>query len=222
MGTVTIAATYGAGGSFVAPAVAERLGLRLIDRAIPVELAQDLASSPGAAPTDDGWPQPGIVGSALLRALNLSGVFAGVPVPPGDLGVDERVGVVEKALRRAADGDGAVILGWAGVFVLQGRDDTLHVRLDASVEARRRQAMRHGNLDEATAAAQQRDADRARAGYIHDVYPAARWEDPRNYHLLIDSTALSLQACVDLIVAAAGDRFPANRPTVSANGVRGG
>jgi hypothetical protein len=35
MGTVTIAATYGSGGSAIGPAVAERLGLPFVERAIP-------------------------------------------------------------------------------------------------------------------------------------------------------------------------------------------
>ena len=42
MGTVTIAASFGAGGRVVGPAVAERLGLPFVDRAIPVQLAQEM------------------------------------------------------------------------------------------------------------------------------------------------------------------------------------
>src|SRR5277367_5408964 len=40
---VTISATYGAGGSIVGPAIAERLGLPFYDRAIPVTIAHKLA-----------------------------------------------------------------------------------------------------------------------------------------------------------------------------------
>ena len=42
MATVTVAATYGAGGSVIAPAVAKRLGLPFIDRAIPVAVAEEI------------------------------------------------------------------------------------------------------------------------------------------------------------------------------------
>src|ERR1041384_1808396 len=42
MGTVTIAANYGAGGTLVAPPSADRPRLPLIDRAIPVQLAREL------------------------------------------------------------------------------------------------------------------------------------------------------------------------------------
>ena len=39
MGTVTIAATYGCGGSIIGPAVAKKLALPFVDRAIPPALA---------------------------------------------------------------------------------------------------------------------------------------------------------------------------------------
>jgi cytidylate kinase len=207
MGTVTIAAAYGAGGSVIAPHVAERLGLPLIDRAIPVPLAHEVAGELQEALADDEHRQPGPVGRALLRAIDLSGLFVGFPVPPRELGADERVAATEEALRRAADRGGAVVLGRAGVFVLRRRSDTLHVRLDGGEFARRCQAMIHEDLDEATATVQLRETDRARSAYVSHFYPGERWEDPANYHLVIDSTAISLDVCVDVIVAAALDLF---------------
>jgi hypothetical protein len=39
-GTVTIAAAYGSGGRVIGPAVAERLGLPFVDRAIPSSLVE--------------------------------------------------------------------------------------------------------------------------------------------------------------------------------------
>jgi len=207
MGTVTIAATYGAGGSVVAPAVAERLDLHLVDRAIPVALAHQLARPLQAALAEDELHQRGLVGRALLRALDLSGLFLGAPVPHDVLGADDRVAATEDALRKAAERTGVVVLGRGGVFVLGGREDTLHVRLDGPPAARLRQAMRHGGVDQETAAVQQRETDRARQAYISRFYPGRRWEDPANYHLVIDSTVISLEVCVDLIAVAAADLF---------------
>lgn len=207
MGTVTIAATYGAGGSVIARVVAERLGLPLIDRAIPVPLARELAAPLHDALAEDEQREPGLVARTLLSAIDMSGLFVGVPMPAERLGADDRVAMTEEILRRTAELGGAVVLGRAGVFVLRGRPDTLHVRLDGPVAARRRQAMAHEGIDEETAAAQQRETDRARAAYVRNLYPRERWEDPANYHLVLDSTAMSLETCGRLIVAAARDLF---------------
>lgn len=207
MATVTIAATYGAGGSVVAPAVAERLGLPFVERAIPASVLERIHKPLEAALADD-VDHTSALGRVLNSVLATSGLFVGVPVAPEHLGNVPDIAATEVALRRLADGGGAVILGRAGVFVLQGRPDVLHVRLDGDVEARRRAAAAHEGIDYATAAKTQQYADRARRAYIEHFYPrAGAWDDPRHYHVVLDSTSISLDACVELIVRAAQDRL---------------
>lgn len=206
-GTVTIAATFGAGGSLIAPAVARRLGLPFVERAIPIEVAERIAGPLQAALAED-TAEGSAVGRVLDRILASSGLFVGVAPGPEARGVDRDVAHTEIALRRIVDAGGAVILGRAGVFALKGRADVLHVRLDGDVEARRRAAMRHEGIDYATATRLQQHTDQARRAYVEHFYPrAGAWEDARHYHLVLDSTALSVEACVDLIARAAEDRF---------------
>jgi len=205
MGTVTIAATYGAGGSMIGPAVAKRLKLPFVDRAIPVGLAEKIHEPLVAALTDDS-ESGSAVGRLLNSALNFSGLFVGIPVAVEELGVLPDVAQTEVAIRGLADGGGAVILGRAGVFVLQGRPHVLHVRLDGDVEARRRAAMAHEGLDYKTATRKQQQTDQARRAYIAHFYPrSGAWEDARHYHLVLDSTAISIDACVEIITRAAQD-----------------
>lgn len=108
-------------------------------------------------------------------------------------------------LRNVADTTGAVILGRAGMVVLGGRDDVLCVRLDGPLEARIAQAVADGS-DEATARETQKDVDDARERYASLFYKV-RQDDPRLYHLIIDSTALPVDACTDVIITAAKARI---------------
>ena len=207
MGTVTIAATYGAGGSVIGPAVARLLGLSFVDRAIPSSVVENLHEPLLAALADDS-AGPSEVGRLLNSALNFSGLFVGVPVAPEQLGVTPDVALTEAVIRQLADAGGAVILGRAGVFVLADRPGVLHVRLDGDAEARRRAAMVHEGLDYATASKQQQQIDQARRAYVAHFYPrAGAWEDPRHYHLVLDSTSISSDACVEVITRAAKDLF---------------
>ena len=48
MPVVTISASYGSGGSEVAPALAERLGVRFVDRVVSPETAHRLAEAENA------------------------------------------------------------------------------------------------------------------------------------------------------------------------------
>jgi cytidylate kinase len=212
LGTVTIAATFGAGGSVVAPRVAERLGLPFVERAIPVEVAERIHTPLEAALADDA-DDSSAVRRVLRKVIASSGLFVGVAPEREEVGGQPEVARTEVALRRIADAGGAVILGRAGVFALQGRPDVLHVRLDGDVQARCIAASRRDGIDLAVATSRQQHTDRARKAYVQHFYPrAGDWEDPRHYHIVLDSTRISLDACVDVIERAARDVF-AGKPT---------
>ena len=207
MGSVTIAATYGAGGSVVGPAVAKRLKRAFFDRAIHVEMAETMHEPLVAALAEDS-EAGSAVGRLLNSALGYTGLFAGVPLGDEQLGVVPDVAQTERAIRGLADSGGAVILGRAGVFVLKGRADVLHVRLDGDAEARRLAAMERDGLDYKSAAKKQVATDHARRAYVTHFYPrAGAWEDPRHYHMVLDSTAISIDTCVEIITRAAQDIF---------------
>jgi cytidylate kinase len=97
---------------------------------------------------------------------------------------------------------GGVVLGRAGAVVLADHPAALHVRLDASREARLRRVMAHEHMPEGEAAALLDETDRAWESYVRHFYKTDP-RDPRLYHLMIDSTAISLETCSDLIVTAA-------------------
>jgi len=212
MATVTIAATYGAGGSLIGPAVAQRLHLPFVDRAIPTAIVERIHEPLVEALADD-TKSGSRVGRLLNSALNYSGLFVGVPMALEELGVAPDVAHTEVAIRTLADRGGAVILGRAGVFVLKGRPDVFHVRVDGPVEARRRNSMAHEGLDYKTATRLQQDTDLARRAYVSHFYPrAGAWEDPRHYQMVLDSTAISIEVCVDLIALAAREFFARSSP----------
>jgi len=104
-------------------------------------------------------------------------------------------------LSQARTGEG-VILGRAAAIVLREEPGVLRVRLDGPIEGRIRQAMHLGELDEETARSTLRKVDRAHADYARQFY-GADIRDCSLYHLVLDSTAIGLEPCVDLIVTAA-------------------
>ncbi len=101
------------------------------------------------------------------------------------------------AIRRA----GAVILGRGGGAAFYEEPGVLRVRLFGPAQARAVQAARIEDLDASTARRRLPEVDRARAHYVRRLY-GADIDDPALYHLQIDSTAVSLDACAAVIVAA--------------------
>src|SRR5258708_32347122 len=181
MFTVTVAATYGAGGSVIAPAVAKRLGLPFIDRAIPVAVAVEIHEPLEAALCDD-VDHSRRVARLLDGVLATSGLFAGVTASPEQRGALPEIARTEETLCHVAETTGAVILGRAGVFALNGVAGVLNVRLGGDIEARRRAAAARYGIDDVAAARAQQQTDRARHAHVQHFYPpAGARHDPPHY-----------------------------------------
>jgi cytidylate kinase len=204
MTVVTLSAPYGAGGSDVGPEVAERLGVEFVDRAIPTGVAARLA-----VPLREAVARDEAIGGWFTRALLSFGqvgpVLAGAAPPAGAmLNPDAFCQATEQVLRERAE-EGAVILGRAGAVVLRDHPSALHVRLTGPRDALIEQGMLLEGVDRATAERHADETDRARETYVRHFYRVDA-RDPKLYHLLIDSTAIPLSACVDIIVVAAEAR----------------
>ena len=77
---VTISASYGAGGSWIGPQVAERLGWPFIDRAIPVQVAERMGVPVEHAQVHDEAAAPRFT-RLLARLPNTSGVVVPEATP---------------------------------------------------------------------------------------------------------------------------------------------
>jgi cytidylate kinase len=91
--------------------------------------------------------------------------------------------------------------------VLRDHPGALHVRLDGDPERRMRLAMRFLHIDEQQARDDMAKNDNARAAYVRHFYHA----DPasaEHYHLTLDPTRVSFEACAEIIVAAARSGHP--------------
>jgi cytidylate kinase len=209
---VTIAALYGAGGTVIGPRVAERLGVPYLDREIPEAVAKQTGLSQDAVADVDDEQRSGVqrLVSSLGRAATISGAVGG---SSEHLDVQERTirGYIEEQLAQATV-SGGVALGRGGMVVLRSVPQALHVHLGGPSEARIQQRMALEGIDHATASRRRELTDRTRMRYVRSAY-GVDGEDPTLYHLMLDSTAVDLDTCVDLIVMAAQARTRQPRPS---------
>jgi cytidylate kinase len=198
---ITVSATYGTGGSVVAPALAQRLGLPFLQRVTTTEGQVALAAAPchERLVTEEAKTTPV---HRLLASFTHS-----MPVGPTqsplsarhqdeDLRCSAEAGIHDLL----ADG-GGVILGRAAAVVL-GRDRGFHVRLDGPPDRRIIQGATVEGISQEQASAHMQAADRARTAYVRRLYgvdPA----DASLYHMVIDSTAIPLDTVIELILTAA-------------------
>jgi cytidylate kinase len=199
---VTISATYGAGGTVVAPAVADQLHVPYLEHLVSPRVArQASATDPGR---DERGRGEGVARRLLATLAALPSVFGtGLPLPMEGVTDEEQVRAeIEARIRTVAETSGGVLLGRGATMVLADTPGVFHARLDGPPERRVRQSMTLAGLDVTEARRRQHETDRARAAYLRRFYDTDG-NDPRLYHLVIDSTALALPTCADLIVTAA-------------------
>jgi cytidylate kinase len=204
-GVVTVSATFGAGGSVIGPAVAERLGTPFVDRAIPYTVAADIGCTLEEALHHDDRTEHGLgrILSSAARLPNIS--FGGMDayLPERHFVPEEEFLVrTEKVIKEIAGHGGGVILGRASQLVLAGHPAALHVRLDGPRKRRLANVRESMDLSVQEAERLLDDNDRARTAYVRHFYRADP-ADPALYDLVIDSTRLAAAACADIIVTAA-------------------
>ena len=197
---ITISATYGAGGSVVGPALADRLGLPFLQR---VTTSEGHVTQP--EPCDEQVSAEEVKATPVHRLLaSFTQAMPAGPThsPPSTQHQDQHLrGHGEAGIRRLLAADGGVILGRAAAVVL-GKDCGYHVRLDGPPDRRVVQGAAIEGIGEDEAQARLRAADKARTAYVRRLYrvdPA----DAALYHLVIDSTAMPLDTVIELILAAA-------------------
>jgi cytidylate kinase len=197
---ITVSAAYGAGGSVVAPALADRLGLPFLQR---VTTSEGHVAEP--EPCDEQLSAEEIKTTPVHRMLaHFTQAMPAGPTqsPPSTHHQDEHLrDHGEAGIQRLLADGGGVILGRAAAVVL-GKDRGYHVRLDGPAERRVVQGAAIEGISEEQARERLSAADKARIAYVRRLYrcdPA----DASLYHLVIDSTAIRLDAVIELILAAA-------------------
>jgi len=202
MALVTISSAYGALGGEVGRAVAEALGVPFLDRAIPIEVAEQLAVPLAEAETRDEAVS-GFFERLLGTFVMMGGMYGGGLVPVADI-PDEAafLAATEQTIRRHAASGSAVIVGRAGMMVLAQHPHVVRVRLSGPLEARLEQAMRRYGLTREEAGRQARENDAARAAWVQHFY-GRDVTDPSLYDLVINATKFGVDECVEAIVALA-------------------
>jgi cytidylate kinase len=190
---VTISATYGAGGAIIGERVAQALGVRFLSHVFTSEQMEEDQRRWEAA---DAWGQ--------FREQQTRG-----DNPIDDIMPDRALTELESHTRfevsdeevRELVGTGGVVVGRAAPHILRDVPGVLHVLLNGPRQARIAQGAEYEKIDLPTATRRQQahDASRMRVAVAH--YGA----DPTNlryYNVVLDTTALFFDDCVELILRA--------------------
>ena len=167
---ITVSAAYGAGGSVVAPALADQLDLPFLQR---VTTPEGHVAGPG--PCEEQLSEEEVKATPVHRLLaHFTQAMPAGPTqsPPSTHHQDEHLrGRGEAEIHRllAGGGGGGVILG-RGAAVVLGKDHGFHVRLDGPAERRVVQGAAIEGISDEQARERLGAADKARTAYVRRLY----------------------------------------------------
>ena len=173
---ITMAREYASGGSEIAQAVADKLGIPLYNKELITLAAKKSGLTEEAIAASENQRSGSLIYSLYMMG-NIKELAAKGP---------------------------CVILGRCGDYVLRERENVLRTFVYAPLEARIEFAKTRPDakdMPDRLWETQLAKHDRARASY-YNYYTENRWGEAKNYDLCLNAT-LGREACADLIVAAA-------------------
>jgi cytidylate kinase len=195
---ITISREYGSGGAAVGQELAYRLGWKLLDRELILELARRAHVQPSEVSNMDERASSFI--EKLLKAFWVGNTYVWSGPVPDLVDADYLAELSAIVVREAAKLGQCVIVGRGGQCVLNERGDAFHVFVYGSrTDKLRRIQARFPSRSDCEAALD--EFDRTRAAYIRRYYKCD-WTNPHLYDLMIDSD-MGIDRAVAVILCAA-------------------
>ena len=195
---IAIEREYGSGGTAIARAFAERSGICCYGR----EILEEVSKEQNISVEQIERYEETVTNSFLYSVYMLAQTTAG----RGDmLTANGHIYVKEQAVIRQLAANGpAVFLGHCAAEALADYEGVVKVFIRCSDgEAKRRRIVEEYGILEGKADAVRRKFDRKRANYYY-ANTVKKWDDFKNYDLVLDSGKLVEETCVKVLCALLG------------------
>ena len=228
MAVVTMGGLIGGGGRLLGPRVAEKLGADYVDRLILANAARQIGATVEALhQREERPPSRGERFSRMLqRILERTAVadvgtdpyfgpgalalltqeFEEIPLRPitrgHELEDEQYIQAMGDVVTQLAGQDNVVIVGRGGSIILRDQANVLRVGTIARFEDRISRIMQLDRSDREQAEKTLLDRDRARADYYMRYFGLGNADDPELYHLVLNTSDLTMDYACDLVVEA--------------------
>ena len=206
---IAITRTCGSGGgSYIGKKIAKDYGIDVYDRKLLRLASEDSGINEKVfAKADENTRK-----TWLYRVSQK--VYDGTMIPPesGNFLSDQNLfNYQSKVLRELLECESSVCIGRAADFVLRDKPNVLSVFVDAPYENRVTREMERQGLSRWEAVRYIDRLDKYRESY-YKYHTGRQWKKIENYDLCLDTTALGMDNCVELIKKAVELKFGVKAP----------
>ena len=193
---ITIGRQYGSGGSETAVKLGKALGLHVYDK----EILRMTSDESGTKESYFHLADEKAGNKLLYRVIHSLIPENSTPSLGADLvSADNLFRFQSSVIRKLAQEESCIFVGRCAEYVLMGEPGLVRVFIYADMGARVRRIRSKGYFADNEIERNIRRMDRERRDY-HRYYTGRDWECMENYDLMLNSTSLGTDGCVDCII----------------------
>jgi cytidylate kinase len=188
MRIITISRQFGSGGRTIGKQLANKLGIPCYDAELITRIAQEsgFAEEYVAEMSEDAAGKSWFANAISSRDYN------------GHSFQDDLWIIQRKVILELAKKESCVIVGRCADYILREQPDCLRVFIYADMESRAKRIVEQYGESNKSPEKRLKEKDKRRAAY-YQYYTDTKWGDVRNYHIALDSAALGMETCVELL-----------------------
>ena len=185
---ITISREFGSGGRTIGKETAAKLGIPCYDQELIEKIAEESGfakeyiAERGEYTTHGSWLASAISGRDFY----------------GHSSQDDLWAAQQRVILDLAEKGPCVIVGRCADYILRDAADCLTVFIHADMEQRAKRIVEQYGERTETPEKRLRDKDKRRAAY-YQYYTDLKWGEARNYHIALNSGALGIGRCVEII-----------------------
>ena len=194
----TIGREFGSEGYEVGRLLAERLGVKLYDKELLAQAAKDSGFCEEIFKNHDEKPTNSFLYSLVMDTYS-GGNYSSAPFL--DMPLNHKVFLAQiKKKKKIAERESCVIVGRCADYALASNPDCLNVFVHADLEDRIKAVSKRNDVTENKAKDLIQKKDKQRASY-YNYYTCKKWGDSRSYDLTLNTSKITPEQCVDIILA---------------------
>ena len=188
---ITISREYGSGGHVIGEKLAEKLGVKLYDKYLIDEAAEELGYSREFVKENEQNIPTGKLWELIFTDDSIP-----ISMNPSK---DDAIFVSQsRAIKRIALNESCVIIGRCANWILRHDENSFHVFVCSDIDFAVRRVSHYLNVDAETAKEQILQTNKARANHYWK-YTGGNWADARGYDLVVNTSKISIDTIVEMI-----------------------
>ena len=194
----TIGREFGSAGYEVGRLLAERLGVKLYDKNLLAHAAKDSGFCEEIFENHDEKPTNSFLYSLVMDTYS-GGNYSSAPFL--DMPLNHKVFLAQfDTIKKIAERESCVIVGRCADYALASNPACLNVFVHADIEDRIKTVSKRNDVTENKAKDLIQKKDKQRASY-YNYYSCKKWGDSRSYDLTLNTSKITPEQCVDIILA---------------------